>query len=149
MMSSSNLWKRATLGGGVVTVALGFVVLTLAGCASGSTQAGAQATVVSAIPASTAVQNSLLNTITVSGTGTVNTLPDEAVIQIAVEAAPPPQPRLSMRTLSETQKVLARLKADGVPDSAVETTDVAVYPNHSYDPKSGKQTTPVTRPPTR
>jgi len=41
--------------------------------------------------------------------------------------------------------LLARLKADGVPDSAVETTNVAVYPNRTYDPKTGKSARGVVR----
>ena len=140
-MSSGNLWKRVTLRGGVVVVGLGFVVLTLAGCASGSAQAGAQATEVTTTPVSTEVQNPLFDTITVSGTGTVNTLPDEAIIQIAVETSATTAAAALDANSKQTQKVLARLKADGVPDSAVETTNVAVYPNRTYDPKTGQETT--------
>ncbi len=129
--------------------ALGLLALTVAGCGSGSTQAGAQGTVVTTTPASSEDQNPLFNTITVSGTGTVNTLPDEAVIQIEVDSSAATASAALDENSKETQKVLARLKADGVPDSAIETTNVAVYPNDSYSPKTGKRRSPVTRPPTR
>ena len=86
-MSDKKLGKKMAIGGSAIVVALGLLALTVAGCGSGSTQAGAQATVVTTTPASSAVQNSLLDTITVSGTGTVNTLPDEAVIQIEVDSS--------------------------------------------------------------
>jgi len=97
--------------------------------------------VVTTTPASSEVQSPLFNTITVSGTGTVSTLPDEAVIQIAVETSATTAAAALDANSKQTQKVLARLKADGVPDSAVETTNVAVYPNRTYDPKTGQETT--------
>jgi uncharacterized protein YggE len=136
-MSKGDLRKRMALGAVVVILALAFVALTLAGCASGSTQAGAQGTPLTTPIASSEAQTSLVNTITVSGTGTVSTLPDEAVIQIGVQNSATTAAAALDQNSKETQKVLARLKADGVPDSAIETTNVAVYPNYSYPPKTG------------
>jgi uncharacterized protein YggE len=138
-MLHSNLGRKLALGGAVI-LALGLLALAFAGCGSGSTQTGAQATLLAATAGSDA-QSSLLNTITVSGTGTVSTLPDEAVIQITVETTANTAAEALDQNSKSTQKVLDRLKADGIPASVIETTNVAVYPNRTYDPKTGEGTT--------
>jgi uncharacterized protein YggE len=140
-MRGSSLSKKMAMGGGAVVLALGLVALGVAGCASGASQAGVQGTPIAAQQGPSDTQSSLLNTITVSGYGTVSTLPDEAVIQIGVETNADTAAAALDQNSKQTQNVQARLKADGVPDSAIETTNVAVYPKRNYDPKTGQETT--------
>jgi len=140
-MSNSNLRKKMACGGGAVILALGLLVLSLAGCASGSTPATTQGTLTTTTSESSEAQSSLLNTVTVSGTGQMSALPDQAVIYIGVQGSAATAAAALDANSKQMQKVLARLKADGVPESAIETTNVSVYPNAIYDQKTGKQTT--------
>ena len=140
-MSRSKLRRKVALGGGAVILALGLLVLSVAGCASGSSPVPAQGTLTTTTTSGSPVaQNSLLYTITVSGTGKVSTLPDEAVIQIGVESSAATAAAALDANSKQAQKVLARLKADGIPDSAIETTNVAVYPSRTHNQKTGKET---------
>jgi uncharacterized protein YggE len=80
------------------------------------------------------------NTITVSGKATVTSAPDEAVLTLTVETdAPEPGASLDANSLA-AQKVMDRLKAEGVVDAAIETANVSVYPIRTYDPKTGQET---------
>lgn len=80
------------------------------------------------------------NTITVFGKATVTSAPDEAVLTLTVENdAPEPGASLDANSLA-VQKVMDRLKAEGVEDAAIETTNVSVYPIRTYDPKTGQET---------
>ena len=79
------------------------------------------------------------NTITVSGRGTVTTAPDEAVLTLSVESeAPEPGGALDANSQA-TKKVMERLKAEGVEDTAIETSSVSLYPVRTYDPQTGKE----------
>lgn len=85
--------------------------------------------------------NSLLNTIVVSGTGKVTTLPDQAIITISVENDGATAAEALDTNSKDTQKVLDRLKAEGIADSAIETASVVVYPNRYYDQQTGQEKT--------
>lgn len=79
------------------------------------------------------------NTITVIGKAKVTSAADEAVLTIAVEneGADPGQ---ALDTNSQnTNKVVDRLKSEGIEESAIETASVTVYPIRTYDPKTGKE----------
>ena len=81
------------------------------------------------------------NTITVIGKAKVTSAPDEAVLTLSVENEGA-DPGAALDTNStNTQKVIDRLKTEGVEDSAIETANVTVYPIQTYDPKTGKATT--------
>jgi uncharacterized protein len=80
------------------------------------------------------------NTITVFGKATVTSAPDEAVLTLTVENdAPQPGASLDANSLA-VQKVMDRLKAEGVEAAAIETANVSVYPIRTYDPKTGQET---------
>lgn len=80
------------------------------------------------------------NTITVIGKAKVTSAPDEAVLTLSVENEEA-DPGAALDTNStNTQKVIDRLKTEGVEDSAIETANVNVYPIQTYDPKTGKET---------
>ena len=79
------------------------------------------------------------NTITVIGKAKVTSAPDEAVLTLSVENEGA-DPAAALDTNStNTQKVIDRLKSEGVEDSAIETANVTVYPIQTYDPKTGKE----------
>lgn len=80
------------------------------------------------------------DTITVTGKGTVQAAPDEAVLTLTVEnQAAEPGAALDANSKA-TAQVMERLKAEGVEDQAIETTNVALYPIRTYDPETGKET---------
>ena len=122
--------RGAPLKAAVGLLGLGLLATLLVGC-------GGQAVRVNAPLASgTAVGST--NTITVSGRATVNASPDEAVITISVETAGK-DPASALDANSKTTKTVGdRLTAEGVPSDAVQTSNVSVYPDRAYDPKTGK-----------
>ncbi|MCL5734305.1 MAG: SIMPL domain-containing protein [Actinobacteria bacterium] len=144
--------KKVALAAGVMS-ALAFLILGVAACTSGptgstvavsSTTAGSGS---SQTPISTTTtvgaaeaQSPLLHTVTVSGTGHMSALPDQAVINIGVQGSAASAAAALDANSRQMQSVLARLKADGIPDSAVETTNVSVYGYPLFDQKTGKQT---------
>ena len=80
------------------------------------------------------------NTITVMGKATVTAAPDEAVVTLSVENDGP-DPGASMDANSQTtKKVMERLKAEGVEEKAIETSNVSVYPVRTYNPETGQET---------
>jgi uncharacterized protein len=83
----------------------------------------------------------LINTIIVSGTGKVTTPPDEATIQVGVENDGATAAEALSANSTDMQKVLDRLKAEGMADNAIETANVVVYPNRYYDQQSGQEKT--------
>lgn len=83
----------------------------------------------------------LINTIIVTGTGKVTTLPDEASIQVSVQSDGTTAALALDLNSKDMQKVLDRLKAEGVKDSDIETSNVVVYPNRYYDQSTGQEKT--------
>ena len=82
-----------------------------------------------------------IDTIIVSGTGKVTTPPDEATIQVAVENDGATAVEALNANSADTQKVLDRLKAEGVADEDIETTGVVVFPNRYYDSQTNQEKT--------
>jgi uncharacterized protein YggE len=155
--------KRLMLSGGVVAI-FALLVFFVAACASGpaesttegslkATAGGSPQTQVSLSGAATLgtttattvgpadAQGGLLHTVTVSGTGHMSALPDQAVISIGVQGSASTAAAALDANSKQMQQVLARLKADGIPDAAIETTNVSVYPNQVYDQKTGRPST--------
>jgi uncharacterized protein len=148
----TRMRKRLTLAGGAVLglMLLVFGVVTCTSDSTVSTAAGSPTTTASEstqTPISTTTtvsapeaQSSLLHTVTVSGTGHMSALPDQAVITIGVQESAATAAAALDANSKKMQDVLARLKADGIPDSAVETTNVSVYGYPLYEQNTGKQT---------
>ncbi len=111
----------AALLGGVVT-----------GCGVASEKAGIDAQ---------SGSGSLINVINVSGTGKVTVLPDEATIQINVQSDGATSAAALDANAREMQKVLDRLKTEGIADKNIETSSVVVYPNRYYDATTGQEKT--------
>jgi len=66
---------------------------------------------------------------------------DEASIQVSVENDAATAAEALDANSKDTQKVLDRLKAEGIADKAIETANVVVYPNRYYDQQSGQEKT--------
>jgi uncharacterized protein len=119
------------LGIGALIAGLALVAL-MAGCGDDSeevTMASGTPTVAAGAP----------DTITVSGKGTVTSAPDEAVLTLTVETdGADPATALDANSQA-TAQVTQRLKAEGVEDSAIETSNVSLYPIRTYDPNTGKE----------
>ena len=124
--------------------------LLLTGCGDGNGQEAGQTPSVGASPSSPGITASfpgatasspLIDTIVVSGTGKVTTAPDKASIQISVENDGATAAEALDANSKDTQKVLQRLKAEGVTDEQIETAGVVVYPNRYYDSQSGQEKT--------
>jgi uncharacterized protein YggE len=141
-VATDHLFKRrktraASLALAAALVAVMLVVgAFLAGCGDGDSKQAAQGET----QGSTAV-GALIDTIIVSGTGKVTTLPDEATIQVAVENDGATAAEALDANSADTQKVLDRLKAEGVADKDIETTGVVVFPNRYYDSQTNQEKT--------
>lgn len=133
-MATVRPFKKKTLL--QVIALLGVIVLAgalVAGCGTAiSPQAGTDA---SGSP------GSLMNVIVVSGQGQTTSLPDKATIQVSVENEGTTAAAALDANSKDTQKVLDRLKAEGVADTAIETASVVVYPNTNYDPDTKEERT--------
>lgn len=125
------LWRRAALP---ITIAVAALVALaiVAGC---TTQQGTSGT-----NGGDAVTQAI-DSITVSGQGTIKAGPDEAVLTVTVETdAPDPQQALDANSKG-MQSVLDRLKAEGLDEESLQTANVAVYPNRRWDDKTNKEVT--------
>ncbi len=107
-------------------------VVMLVGCGDEDAQVAAQGS---------SASGSLINTIVVSGTGQTTTLPDKATIQVGVETEGTTSAEALDQNSQDMQKVLDRLKAEGIADDKIETAGVVVYPDSSYDASTGKEKT--------
>jgi len=117
--------------GTLACVALVFGVL-LAGCSDDSTSSVGTAAVLSGAGA--------VNTVTVNGTATVTSPPDEAVIVLTVENDGTTATAAMDATSTQSNQLLAALGTAGIEDSAIQTTSVTLYPVRTYDPTTGKET---------
>jgi uncharacterized protein len=129
---SAGVTKRRTLVYAGLVLALVAVPLALAGCGGDISSPAATAAVLTAAgPA---------NTVTVSGQATVTSPPDEAVVVLTVENDAATAPAAMDATSVQSQKMLDRLKSDGIPESAIQTSSITLYPVRTYDPTTGKET---------
>ncbi len=130
-MRLNHAFRSATFKVALGMVGLGLMSTLLVACG----QQGARVT--APLGSGSAVGST--NTITVSGRATVNASPDEAVITISVETLGK-DPASALDSNSKTTKTVAdRLTAESVPNDAVQTSNVSVYPDRAYDPKTGKE----------
>ncbi len=81
-----------------------------------------------------------IDSITVSGEGLVKAGPDEATLTVTVETDAPDARQALDANSKQTSQVLERLKAEGLDEASLQTSNVAVYPNRRWDPQSGQET---------
>jgi len=124
----------------LVTACSGNLGATLAGTAANAAgavepaQASAQASVppVSANPQATTTPP--LRTLSVSGTGRVTLAPDIAYINIGVHTEDGDVGEALARNNEQAQQVIDALKAMGVSDSDIQTSNFNIYPAQQYGP---------------
>ncbi len=112
----------------LAVLSLGVVV---SGCSNGSAASNGQTMVLSGAGAT--------NTVTVSGSATVTSPPDEAVIVLTVENDGATAQAAMDATSTQSNDLLAKLKAAGIEDSAIQTSSITLYPVRNYDPATGKE----------
>jgi len=81
-----------------------------------------------------------IDSITVSGEGLVKAGPDEATLTIIVETDAPDAPQTLDANSKQMTQVLERLKAEGLDEASLQTSNVAVYPNRRWDPQTDRET---------
>src|SRR5262245_50259347 len=72
-------------------------------------------------------------TITVTGTGTVSATPDRAEFAFGVSTAARTATQALASNAADMQKVIAALKAAGVPAASIQTQTVSLDPRYSQD----------------
>ena len=126
--------KKVLQIAGIATAACTVLVfgVVLAGCSNDSTSAAGTAAILSGAGAA--------NTVTVSGTATVTSPPDEAVIILTVENDGATATAAMDATSTQSNQLLVALKSAGIEDSAIQTSSVTLYPVRTYDPTTGNET---------
>lgn len=127
-MGKCKLWPTLVIAGALASLGL---VIGLTGC-GGSSDSGA-----SSVQGGAAGSR---NTVTVTGRATVSAMPDEVKVTLTVQEEASTAPAAMDAASKTTQRVLERLKSEGIPDNAVETQNVTLYPIRTYDPNTGKET---------
>ena len=68
-------------------------------------------------------------TITVNGTGIVNTVPDQAQFTFGVSVTGPTARAALTANAARMNRLIAAVKAKGIPASAIQTAEVSLMPN--------------------
>ncbi len=108
------------------------LALLLAGCSDESASPAGATTVLSGA--------GVANTVTVNGSATVTSAPDEAVLVLTVENDASTATAAMDATSTQSNELLAKLKSVGIEDSAIQTSSVTLYPIRTYEPNTGKET---------
>jgi uncharacterized protein YggE len=122
---------RVAPGAALATVVV-LLVVVLVGCGSGS-----EAGVGVGVQEGQTVQ--VTDTVTVSGWAEVAAAPDEAVISVGVQNDAVDAAQALDQNSKSMAAVLGRLKAEGIQDGMIETANVSVMPNTTYNPQTGEQ----------
>jgi len=130
-MGTNHLFdKRLVLPAIALVVALALVWVFVAG--------GESTVKAETDPAGTS--GSLVNTIVVSGFGQTSAMPDKATIRVSVQNDATTATEALDANSKDTQKVLDRLKSEGVAAKDIATANVVVYPNYPSESRTGLQT---------
>ena len=90
------------------------------------------------IAAGTALQGGVTmitdrDTVTVSGTGSVSTVPDKAEISFGIETEADTAKQAQAENTEQTEKVVAKLKDLGVAEKSIKTSGYNMYPRYDYE----------------
>ena len=110
-------------------LALGVVLAGCGGETSGATGSANPVTV-----------SGIVDTVTVNGTATVTSPPDEAVIVLTIEKDGTTPGAAMDATSVQSNQLLDKLKSVGIEESAIQTSNVTLYPIRTYEPETGKET---------
>lgn len=78
-------------------------------------------------------------TLDVTGTGMVNMTPDIAYINIGVQSEKDTATAAVADNNTQTQQVIDAIKAAGVSDKDIQTSNFSIYPNTQYDPQTNQK----------
>ena len=78
-------------------------------------------------------------TLSVTGTGTVNMIPDIAYINIGVHTEKPAAADAVAENNTQTQQVMDALKAAGVDVKDIQTSNFSIYQNTQFDPQTNQK----------
>ncbi len=106
-------------------IPLAAISLILAGCA-GSTDAAAQ------VVATGGDQTLMSNTISVSGNGEVTGTPDTLIVDLGVQVMRPTVDAATGESARLAQAVIDALKAEGVAEKDIQTTNYSIWPEYDY-----------------
>jgi uncharacterized protein YggE len=84
------------------------------------------------------------NTISVSGSGQAFGRPDLAIIQIGVQSNGPDLGQVLAENNQRADAILAALKALGIEDKDLQTSNFSIYPQRDYDPTTGQPKDTIT-----
>jgi uncharacterized protein YggE len=107
-------------------------VIALAGCGNGAATGAT-------VGAQEGQSLQVTDTVTVSGWAEIAAAPDEAVISVGLQNDAADAAQALDQNSKTMAAVLARLKAEGIQDSMIETANVSVMPNTNYNPQTGEQ----------
>jgi uncharacterized protein len=77
-------------------------------------------------------------TLSVNGTGQVSLKPDIAYINMGVHTELPSASDAVAQNTADTQKLIDALKAAGIADADIRTSNFSIWQNQKYDPQSGQ-----------
>jgi len=99
------------------------------------------AIVISACGPAGVVSNSTTpqRTLSVTGTGTINMVPDIAYINIGVHTEKPTAADAVAENNTQTQQVVDALKGAGVDVKDIQTTNFSIYSNTQFDPQTNQK----------
>jgi len=81
-----------------------------------------------------------LRTVSVSGSGTANLVPDIAYIYVGVHTEKPSAAEAMDENNAQTQKMIQALKDFGIDAKDIRTTNFSIWPQDKYDPMTGTPT---------
>jgi uncharacterized protein len=100
------------------------------------------ALLVSACGPTTVNQQALppMRTVSVTGAGTTNLVPDIAYIYVGVHTEKPSASVAVTENNTQTQKMIQALKDFGIDAKDIRTTNFSIWPQDKYDPQTGTAT---------
>lgn len=129
------LRTRCGVAGLVAATAVGSVALVLAGCGESSTDGSSEAASPTLSAGAIAAGGAQLagSGISVTGTGTVSAVPDQARFSFGVRAEAATADDALTQTNDRTSAVLAALKETGIGEADLQTQQISVFPTYSGD----------------
>ena len=123
----------------VIPVAV--LALVLAGSLTGCTATSASTQNTGSPQTSSGTDGSptLIDTITVNGTGNAFAAPDRAEINVGIQTQAATAAEALTTNSRDVEGLIARLKTEGVPAEDIRTSNLNLWPIHTYDPQTGQQ----------
>ncbi|GAB4251200.1 MAG: hypothetical protein Kow00129_12080 [Thermoleophilia bacterium] len=127
--ASPGSWGRGAVWAALVLLA---AAALLVGCQSETAVTQGQGTEESPV---------VLDAVTTSGTGKVLASPDEALLYVTVETQASEAAAAVDENAQRMESVIQRLEEEGVPEEAIQTSNVTVFPEARHDPETNRMVT--------